>query len=175
MARTILALAGLLAGIAACGPAPLVPADAPVPPGFETPEFRVRPISVADAEKDYEAVIESVDVIHAALLSDRWPTPAFTLDANRRDLERKERHFAARRGFTYTVVSPDESRVLGCVYVNRGRGGPDVAVFLWVRRTAPEGMDARLESAVRAWVAREWPFQWVVYPGRKEPERAASR
>jgi hypothetical protein len=70
------------------------------------------------------------------------------------------------------VVTPDESRVLGCVYLYEGIGGPDAAVFLWVRSSEQEGgLDARLEAEVRDWVARDWPFEWVVYPGRGAPWR----
>jgi hypothetical protein len=150
----------------------VLPAEFEPPAGFENPEFRVRPISVADAEKDYEAVMESVDIIHTALLDDKWPTESFTLAQNRRDLKAKERKFERRDSFTYTVVTPDESRVLGCVYLYEGIGGPDAAVFLWVRSSEQEGgLDARLEAEVRDWVARDWPFEWVVYPGRGAPWR----
>jgi len=75
----------LLFALMGCGSSGFVPDDFELPSGFETSEFRVRPIAVADAEKDYEAVMESVDIIHASLLSDRWPTESFTLDENRRD------------------------------------------------------------------------------------------
>ena len=150
-----------------CSAPALVPDDFEIPGGFETAEFRVRPITAADAELDYEAVMESIDLIHRALLDDGWPTESFTLAENERDLAEKERRAARRENFTYTVVSPDESRVLGCVYLFKGIGGPDAAAFLWVRRSAQDsGLDLRLEVAVRDWVERDWPFEWVVFPGR---------
>lgn len=157
----------LLLVLAGCGSSGFVPDDFEVSPGFETPEFRVRPIRVADAERDYEAVMESVEIIHASLLGDSWPTDSFTLDDNRRDLAEKERRFDRRTSFTYTVVSLDEREVLGSVYINKGMRGPDAAVFMWVRKSAHEaGLDPVLEAAVRDWMEREWPFEWVVYPGR---------
>jgi hypothetical protein len=162
----------LLSGLAACGASGFLPADFEPPTGFDTAEFRVRPITVADAEKDYAAVMESIEVIHTAFLDDDWPTESFTLDQNRRDMAAKERKFERRDSFTYTVVTPDESRVLGCVYINEGVRGPDAAVFLWVRSSEQEsGLDARLEEAVRGWVSRDWPFRWVVFPGRGAPWR----
>ena len=106
----------LLLLISGCGSSSysgFVPEDFEVPLGFETPEFRVRPITEADAEKDYEAVMESREIIHSALLSDSWPTESFTLEENRRDLAMKEVRFDLRTGFTYTVVSLDEAQVLG--------------------------------------------------------------
>ena len=153
--------------LAGCGSPRLVSDDFELPSGFETAEFRVRPITVADAEKDYEAVMESIEIIHSSFLDDNWPTESFTLEENRRDLAAKERKFERRHSFTYTVVSPDESRVLGCVYINKGIGGPDAAVFMWVRRSAHDaGLDSLLEAAVRDWMERDWPFEWIVYPGR---------
>jgi len=119
-------MAGLLLvlSVTGCGSAELVPADFTVPVGFETDRFRVRPITVADAEMDYEAVMEGIELIHSALLDDRWPSEEFTLEQNKRDLAEKERRFQQTKNFTYTVVSPDEKRVLGCVYVFPGIGGP---------------------------------------------------
>jgi hypothetical protein len=164
----------LLLVLAGCGSSEFVPGDFEIPNGFETVDFRVRPIAVADAEKDYAAVMESIGLIHAALLNDRWPTDSFTLEQNRNDLAKKERCFEQRKSFTYTVVSPDEDRVLGCLYINKGRGGPGAAVFMWVRQSSYDGgLDPVLESAVREWVKRDWPFEWVVYPGRTAPGASA--
>jgi hypothetical protein len=165
MRRVILGLLALVS--VGCGPSGFVSDDFELSAGFETPEFRVRPITVADAEKDYEAVMESIDVIHSSFLDDSWPAESFTLDQNRRDLGAKERKFERRQSFTYTVVSPDDSRVLGCVYINKGINGPDAAVFMWARPSANDtGLDSRLEAAVRDWMKRDWPFEWVVFPGR---------
>ena len=165
MKGTICCLA--LCILAGCGSPRLVPEDFEPPSGFETAEFRVRPITVADAEKDYEAVMESIEIIHSSFLDDSWPTESFTLDENRRDLAAHERKFKRRHSFTFTVVSPDESRVLGCVYIYKGIGGPEAAVFMWVRRSVQDaGLDSLLEAAVRDWMERDWPFEWVVYPGR---------
>jgi hypothetical protein len=160
----------LLLVLSGCGSSPssgFVPEDFEVPGGFETPDFRVRPITAADAEKDYEAVMESREIIHSALLNDSWPTESFTLEENRRDLAIKEIRFEQRTSFTYTVVSLDETQVLGCVYINEGQQGPDAAVFMWVRASAQDmGLDSLLENSVREWIDRDWEFSWVVYPGR---------
>lgn len=152
--------------LSGCGQS-FVPGDFEVPDGFSTQQFKVRPLLASDADMDYEAVMESADLIHASLLSDAWPTSSFTLEEDREQLARKERLFERRRSFTYAVLSPDESAVLGSVYINPGVGGPDAAVFMWVRRSAYErGLDAELERFVRDWIDRDWCFDWVVYPGR---------
>ena len=156
----------LLILVVGCG-ADLVPADFEVPQVLETEHFRIRPIREADAEKDYEAVMESKEIIHGALLSDRWPSDSFTLEENRKVLKHHDSMFSQRKSFTYTVVTLDEGEVLGCIYINKGINGPDAAVFMWVRKSAyDEGLDPVLEKTVRTWIDDEWPFEWVVYPGR---------
>ena len=86
---------------------------------------------------------------------------------NKRELSEKESRFESKSSFTYTVLNLDESKVLWCVYINKGIGGPDAAVFMWVRKSEYENdLDSLLEKSVRKWIAEKWPFKWVVYPGR---------
>ena len=72
--------------------------------------------------------------------------------------------------FAYTVLSPDETTCLGCVYINPPRGYPvDARVYLWVRQSAyDQGLDSILFRTVKAWLDECWPFTNVIYPGRKE-------
>lgn len=146
-----------------------VPADFEVPLRLEADDFIARKLLESDAEKDYEAVMSSVAHLRGAFGPDsEWPPDDLTLARNREELRWHESEFDARRSFAYTVVTPDESRVLGCVYVNPTRKrGFDAEVYLWVRRSAYErGMDERLFRAVRRWLVRSWPFDDVAYPGR---------
>ena len=65
------------------------------------------------------------------------------------------------------MVSLDESVCLGCVHLDEVDHA-DVRVHMWVRRSAwEEGLDPVLEQAVRAWIAKDWPFQTVSYPDRE--------
>jgi hypothetical protein len=65
------------------------------------------------------------------------------------------------------VVAPDESKVLGCVYLYPSDEA-DVEVQLWVRAEAyAEGLDPVLEQAVRTWIDTTWPFQTAVWPDRE--------
>ncbi len=106
-------------------------------------------------------------VSRRALLSDAWPPEGFTLERNREELAQKERLFRRGQSFTYTVVDPAGERVLGSIYVNRGIGGPDAAVFFWVRSDiGSPGLEEGLKRAVRSWMELDWPFGWVVFPGR---------
>jgi len=148
----------------------IVPDDFEVPLRFENEHFIIRPIKASDAEMDYEAVMESIDIIHKSLLSDRWPPQDFTIKHNMEQILIKEKQFNKKKSFTYAVLSPDERRILGSVYINRGIGGPEAAVFMWIRKSEfNQGMDPVLEETVKKWIKNQWPFEYVVYPGRATP------
>jgi hypothetical protein len=148
---------------------PFVPADFVVPCSFETPHFRLRMLSAADVDKDYEAVMESAALLHAIFGGD-WPTADFTREDNLHDLVEHQQEFERRQAFAYTVVSHDESTCLGCVYINPPRGhNTDARVHMWVRQRAfDQGLDPILFHAVKTWLEADWPFAHVLYPGRDD-------
>ena len=140
----------------------LVPEDFHVPAGLEHERFRLRMLSIHDVVKDYAAILDRVE-------PDGTPAPSedLTLEQNLIDLGWHQKEFQLRRSFAYTVMSPDESLCLGCVYLY-DVDHADVRVHMWVRRSAwEEGLDPVLEQAVRAWIAEDWPFQTVSYPDRE--------
>lgn len=145
-----------------------VPSDFHVPSMLETGRFRLRMLSVDDVEKDYQAVIESRELLHA-MFGGPWPREGFTLQENLRDLKRHQQEFLDRKAFAYTVVSLDESRVLGCVYINPARKtDADAEVHMWVRQSEyDQGLDAVLFQAVKEWLDSAWPFASVAHPGRE--------
>ena len=138
-----------------------------IPASLETPRFRLRMLSVSDVEKDYEAVIESRELLHT-MFGGPWPRPGFTLEENLADLERHQQEFLSRKAFAYTVVSLDETRVLGCVYIEPSEtANSDAVVVMWVRQTEYDnGLDEILFDKARNWISSDWPFKKVDYPGR---------
>ena len=91
-----------------------------------------------------------------------------TLEQNLIDLGWHQKEFQTRRSFAYTVVSLDESMVLGCVYLNPSRKRDyDAVALLWARQSRLEsGLEERLLAAVRGWLTDLWPFTKVAFPGR---------
>ncbi|MBN2003913.1 MAG: GNAT family N-acetyltransferase [Anaerolineae bacterium] len=144
-----------------------VPATFEVPAALETERFRLRMLSVDDVVKDFEAVIESRELLHAT--GSIWPEEGFTIEDNLTDLERHQQEFLNRKAFAYTVVTLDESRVLGCVYINpTKRGDAEAEVRMWVRQSEYDhGLDEILFQTVKAWLESTWPFAAVAYPGRE--------
>ena len=133
-----------------------VPDGFDVPAGLEHERFRLRMLSVDDVVKDFDALCERVN-------REGEPQERFveTVRENLVDLGWHQKEFETRRSFAYTMVAPDESQVLGCVYVDPS-DTHDARVWMWVRRSAwDDGLDPVLEATVRDWIARDWPFASV--------------
>lgn len=147
-------------------PHPLVPPDFEVPQTLETERFRLRMLTVNDVVKDFDAVTTSKEHLQNVWQSE-WPE-GLTLEQNLIDLGWHQKEFQRRRSFAYTVVAPDESRVLGCVYIYPTRkAGYDAEVYLWARQSElASGLETELEAAVRAWLKQKWPFRKAVFPGK---------
>jgi hypothetical protein len=141
-----------------------VPDEFEVPLRLSAAGFELEPLGPQHNDADYAAWTSSIDHIRATpgFPDGNWPHP-MTLEVNRSDLERHAADFAARRGFTYTVL--ESGRVVGCVYIYPKRdGSADAAVSSWVTADRAE-LDTKLRSAVRAWLSRDWPFDRIDYAG----------
>ena len=146
-----------------------------VPAGFDpprelvVPEMRLVPLDVEHNESDHAAWSSSIAHIRATpgFESADWPPlEGMSLDANRGDLEEHARDFAARTGFTFTVLRPGTDEVIGCVYIYPAKDDEhDARVRSWVREDVAE-LDARLHAAVSRWLADRWPFDRVLYDDR---------
>jgi hypothetical protein len=141
-----------------------------VPDGFVPPtrlrtsQLVLEPLGVEHNEADYEAWTTSIDHIRATPgFTGKWPRP-LTLDENRADLQGHAEDFAARTGFTYTVLDPATRDVVGCVYIYPADGG-GARVRSWVRASRVE-LDRPLWQAVSAWLDEAWPFERVEYAPR---------
>ena len=156
-----------------------VPADFAVPGGLAAGPFRLEPLGPQHNEADYAAWTSSMNHIQATpgFAGWGWPHPMSLAD-NRGDLERHAQDFADRRGFTYTVLSPGDGDVIGCVYIyplpgdippgdsaGNGRGGRPARVRSWVRADHAD-LDPVLYRTVLAWLRSDWPFPATDYAPR---------
>src|SRR5262245_17748627 len=146
---------------------PFVPKEFKVPEKLETQEFRLRMLTVNDVVKDYDAVMTSVQHLRSIWPSGTWPE-GLTFEQDLIDLGWHQKEFQRRTSFAYTVVTPSESKVIGCVYINpTPKRGYDAVVYLWARQSElASGLESRLFSALKEWLAKEWPFKKVAFPGR---------
>jgi len=149
-----------------------------VPDGFVVPlllaheRFRLEPLGPQHNESDHVAWSSSIAHIRTTAGfaagdwdGDAWPYPMHAAD-NLHDLEMHAAEFTRREAFAYTVLEPEGERVIGCVYLDPDETGLAACkVRCWVSvDRAP--LDAELAGAVRSWLAAEWPFASVRFPGR---------
>lgn len=147
---------------------PFVEPDFAVPEELVTPDFRLRMLTVNDVVRDFEAVtVSKPQLLQMFPTWGGWPE-GLTLEENLIDLGWHQREFTSRRSFAYTVLSPDGTKVIGCVYIDPTRKvGYDAEVAFWARESAQgDPADRALETAVRGWIASEWPFANPAFPGR---------
>jgi hypothetical protein len=152
-----------------------VPADFAIPGELTAAEFRLEPLGPEHNAADYAAWTSSISHIRATpgFTGTVWPHEMSAAE-NLCDLERHADDYAARRGFTYTVLSIPAGEVIGCVYIyppsgpspgQPSGGEPDAEVRSWVRADRA-ALDLQLYLEVRAWLERDWPFRSIEYAPR---------
>lgn len=147
-------------------PPPFVPAEFDPPTSLVTDEFSLEPLGEQHNEADHAAWTSSIAHIRSTpgYPDGSWPPlQGMSLESNARDLRRHDADFALRRGFTFTVLDPEDGDVIGCVYLYPPeREGADVTVQSWVRADRGD-LDVPLADAVAAWLETDWPWD---RPGR---------
>ncbi len=143
---------------------PLLPDGQRPPETFSGPGFEARPLRLADAEADHEAVIASRDRLRGSMdPGDTWPD-GLTLHENRVDLGWHEREFTLGHSFAWTIVAPGGAPTLGCAYLYPAdREGAEAMAFWWVRPEADD-LAPGIEAAYRA-VLAALPLE-IALPGR---------
>lgn len=145
---------------------PFVPEAFEVPTELRAGGFHLEPLNPRHNEADHAAWSSSMAHIHATpgFEGRDWPHP-MSLEQNRGDLERHAADFAARTGFTYTVLD-EAGTVIGCVYIYPADDrDADAEVRSWVS-AAHADRDPDLYRVVRDWLADAWPFGSVRYAPR---------
>ena len=148
---------------------PFIPTNFKVPNSLQNKHFRIRMLSINDAVKDYDAVMSSADYLNKEFPNWGWPKKNLSLEQNLIDLGWHQKEFQIRSSFAYTVVSLDESQILGCVYIDPSdKSNFDVEIHLWARESQHDkGLDTFLFDSVKQWISTDWPFKKVAYPGRE--------
>lgn len=141
-----------------------------IPPGIVTKDFKIRILTVNDVVKDYDAVMSSIEHLKGVFGPDSsWPSENLTIEQDLIDLGWHQKEFEIRNSFTYTVMDHDETRCLGCVYIDRSeKTGYDAKVICWVRKSEYlNGLDEKLFATVKSWLSNKWWFNSVAFPGRE--------
>lgn len=147
----------------------LVPTDFEVPVLVETDGFKLVPLGPDVVDVDYEAYMSSIEHLQQTFTRNTgWPREGITAEDAMKDMENEQARFEARTSFAYAVLTPDGSRERGSVYVSPSPvEGYDAMVRMWVTKADYDsGFDAELYDWVQGWIAKDWPFENVAYPGR---------
>ena len=142
-------------------PEPFVPADFEPPTSLVPDRFVQEPLGPQHNESDHAAWTSSIEHIRATpgYPDGDWPPEdGMSLAENLDDLTRHAADFAARTGFTLTVLDRAGRDVIGCVYLYPPEGRGDVIVQSWVRADR-SSLDTGLADAVAAWLAEAWPWR----------------
>jgi hypothetical protein len=145
-----------------------IPASFVPPQRLDHAAFLLRPLCIHDVVKDYDAVMTSIDHLQGVFgPGQSWPRPDLTLEQDLIDLGWHQKEFQCRRSFAYTVMALDESRCLGCAYIEpTTRENFDAEAYCWIRASDAARLDALLFETFRAWLDSAWPFTRVAFPGR---------
>ncbi len=161
------------------------PDDARIPESLQTEEFLVRPLKATDVTLDYDAVISSRSELFLGSGS-TWPREGFTIEENLEDLKGHEREFSERVAFTYTVMNPEETECLGCIYIDPleaffkeedTKSGAYLAdctayVTFWVRQSRlVDDLDKHLLQALIPWFQNQWAFSHVLFLTQRIQQR----
>ncbi len=152
-----------------------------VPRFLETSEFVLEPLHPDHVVLDYDAVMSSKSFLRRWSYSD-WPTDDFSLGDNREDLRRHSQEFFAQLAFTYTILSPDRSTCLGCIYLNPIESIQPVndqernllsskSAFLrfWLRQTLQESArELSIFCTIAFWVKQEWKVNEILFSCNKQ-------
>ena len=146
---------------------PFLPRDFATPLEAVTEKYRLRSITIHDVVKDYDAVMSSREHLWARFGEDwGWPPSDLTIEQDMVDLGWHQKEFQLRSSFNYAVMSLDDTRLLGCVYIDPAEDAEfDAEISYWIRSSElASGLEAELGAFVRRWIAQAWPFQRVTYP-----------
>ncbi len=149
-----------------------LPEEFVVPTLVAGPRFQIRPVTIHDVVRVYDAIMCSRPELWEVYgeIAD-WPAPGYTLEDCLVDVAWQQKEAALRHSFSYAVLTTDETRLLGVIYVRPPvKLGADGLISFWVRTEAElPGLERELLDFVREWAITAWPFKKVHLPGRDIP------
>ena len=141
-----------------------------VPQGVSTDRLTLEPLSPTWLQLDYAAIMGSRVRLRDELDWRGWPRDDFTVDENRRDLEKHYGEFERHEAYAYTVLTPAKDCCTGCIYIEPWQDGAQL--FFWVTDEAlATGLEQDLLETVLQWIESTWPFDRVLVPLFGESER----
>jgi hypothetical protein len=155
-----------------------LPAGYAPPVTLEYADITARALGRADLDDDVRGINASVELIRRTRGGD-WPSGPITAEYDYVDLVWHECEFRENYSFSYAVYETG-GLYLGCCYLYpMGRRTPlsenllqsDVDVSWWVTAEAYQrGYYAKLDAALRQWIAEDFPFAHPHFSNREIPQ-----
>jgi len=147
-----------------------LPEDFVVPTLVAGPRFQIRPVTIHDVVRVYDAIIRSSAALSEMFgaVSD-WPPAEYTLEDCLIEVAWQQKEAQLRRSFSFAVLSTDETDLLGMIHVRPPvKLGADAVLAYWVRsEVRMPGLENELRDFVPEWATSAWPFKKVHQPGRE--------
>lgn len=145
-----------------------------VPENFKAPfqvdanQFVLRKLTVDEVEKDYEAVMSSKESLRQIFSeNDDWPSDTMTIKDNYNDLLEHQNEFDNNKGFAYTVVKPDDSKCIGCLYIYPfSLGVYDSQIYYWLIDEVNEELGESFRAFIDQWIPETFKLNKNAFPGR---------
>lgn len=148
-----------------------------LPAGFEHPQrvelvdgVHLRPIRASDVDIDMITVKANRDMLWEMYGEAwEWPPVDMSREADEEDLARHAAEMVTQESFNYAVLTEDEDRLLGCVYIDplpeeADDRQPAAEVSWWIAQDAPDAWREALDAFVPRWIGEAWPFRHVTTP-----------
>lgn len=141
-----------------------------MPTSARTALFILEPLTIHHVAKDYVAVISNRDYLWERF-GDVWGWPPADLSQEQDliDLAWHQKEFQMRSTFAFSVLSTDQTEVLGCVYVfppkssNSRFKNIDAEVWFWATQSeSVPDLEQELGLFLADWLYEKWPFRSVL-------------
>jgi hypothetical protein len=147
-----------------------------------TSRVHIEPLAPRIRELDYEAYMSSVDHLFQNFWggvgvepstepwwfgAGAWPTPDITPDAGNLDAMSCWTSFGRGEAFSFSALTPDRTKQLGCTYLWPTVDGDDpyeAANRIWVIESElATDLDRHLLEETLAWVEEEWELNRIIH------------
>jgi len=148
----------------------LLKADVTPPLRVERDNYILEVLAPKHNERDYDAWTSSLDSLKGIFgPRNGWPGEVLGLDHNLKDLENHLREFQGKEAYTYSILSLDEKKCIGCLYI---RPTPikeySARVDFWFRDDSIS-YESEFYIWLQNWLNTFWKLENACFPGRSEP------
>lgn len=124
-------------------------------------DHHFRPIAATDVDKDMVAVLGSQERLFSLYgQSWGWPPATMTREQDLEDLIHHVDEMRTRESYNYAIFDREETRLLGCIYIDQPDDQEHDAVVSWwvIDELVGSALEAAVDDVVPRWLQRDWPF-----------------